>query len=314
MKSNHILIAPTKPNKSKQIINKYKMLLEEFKNSSYITNLDYSFFPLHLIFKKHSFFLVRESVSLYPYLIILSLFNVKYILEINGNPVFDSKLPIYLKNFLFLIRKIITNNNNCLIYAYSLDEIKFLTKNKNQIDIGYNFINRISKKAILPRRKNILMLIGRQSDWHGLEKLENLAFYFQNYQFDVFGVNEKKSKNKNVNYYPFTDLEEILSMKEYGYAIGSLNYNAKHGKINTNSSLKGVLYHFLDLPFIQSFKESGGKENFSLTIQEINKHNIKKIEKFLKYWDQKNIHENDIKKFTPKYNYEKLIFLFNCKE
>ncbi len=312
MKFNHILIAPTIANKSNPITNKYKLLLDEFNKYPKITKLTYSFFPLKLIFKKLSFFLVRESVSLYPFLILLTVFKVKYILEINGNPVFDSNLPTRLKKLIFFIRKNIINaNNNCYVYAYSIDEIKFINKNKKQVVIGYNFLNRLPTQATLPRTKNILMLIGRQSDWHGLDKLEPIASYFQDYQFFVFGVSKKKSKNQNIHYCQFKDLDEILATRDYGYAIGSLNYDAKFGKIKTNSSLKGVLYHFLDLPFIQSFKENGGEENFSLLINKINKKNIQRIENFFKYWNTKNIDKKNIEKFSPKYNYEKMISLFN---
>ena len=107
------------------------------------------------------------------------------------------------------------------------------------------------------------MLIGNTSDWHGLNLVMEMANIFKEYDFYIYGSNYKGDKSPNVYLKKYSTIEEILAEREYGYALGSLSYFKKYGSIDSNSSLKGVLYHFLDLPFIQSFVESGSPKDFS---------------------------------------------------
>ena len=314
-KRNYIylfLIAPTISNKRKTIKNKYNILVEEFKKNNIKSKIKYSFFPINLILKKHNKLFIRESVSLYPFLIILSIFQIKYILEINGNPVFDSIRNKILRSIFFLIRKsFVLINKNCTIYCYSPDELKFF--NTKKFILGVNFLNRSPIKVKLPRTKNFLMLIGQNHKWHGINKLNLLADNLKDYNFYIYGIDEVKSSSHNIKFYPYKELEKIILERDYGYALGSLNYNSKYGSIKSNSTLKGVLYHFLDLPFIQSINEYGSSNKFCLNIGSINtfnNQNINQIKNFLMYWENKNLNYKEIERFSPKLTINKILEFF----
>ena len=304
-KSYSFVISPTKQNKRKCIKNKYEMISCQINQTYRIKpKIYYSLFPINLIWRKKNFILIRESVTLYPYLIILTLLSTKFILEINGNPVADNRLPIFIKLFLFKLRDIIVNkNNNCSIIYYSNSEIKKF-KNKNKIQV-YNFSNRKFIKAKLPRSKNILMLIGNNSRWHGLDNVLELCKILENYNVYIYGLEHHIDHNQhNLYLHKYEDIDKVIKKTDFGYALGSLNYSSKFGNITENSSLKGVLYHYLDLPFISSFNECGCIKNFSININSFDKltnSDINRIKSFLNYWELKSLDEDQLQRFKPEY-------------
>ena len=306
------IIAPTRANKSSSIVNKYKILIRHFKKSNLNAFTVYSFFPLIYCLQRKYYFFIRESVSLYPFLLCISFFKFKFILEINGNPVFDSISNKHIRNFFFFLRKkIISNNQNCSVYCYSPEEAKFFDS-KNTI-MGYNCLDRKLIKTKLPRNKNILMLVGRNSAWHGVEKIKNLSENLKDFNFYIYGMKEPKKANKNIRFFAHQNIDEIIKKNNFGYALGSLNYSAKFGSIKSNSSLKGVLYHFLDLPFIQSFEEFGSSSEFVLNIGDIDKLNkakLNQIRNFLEKWKNRNLSNEEIKNFNPENTIKKIINFF----
>ena len=306
------IIAPTISNKKISIKNKYRILAREFKSQNKKSLIKYSYFPINLILRNNNKLFIRESVSLYPFLIILSIFKIKYVLEINGNPVFDSIRIKFLRNIFFIIRKnIVLKNKKCTIYCYSPDESKFFQTSR--VVLGVNFLDRNPRKVKLPRNKNILMLVGNNYKWHGINKINLLAKYLKDYKFYIYGINKLDTSLKNVTFYPYTKLEKIIKERDYGYALGSLDYSLKYGSIKSNSTLKGVLYHFLDLPFMQSINEYGSCSKFFLNIGKINNLNKKKLDKinkFLKYWEKKNLNYKELKKFSPKKTIHKILTIF----
>ena len=159
-----------------------------------------------MLAKEILFFYQRECFSL-SFLLFISFLKFKFILEINGNPVFDSISNKHIRNFFFFLRKkIISINQNCSVYCYSPEEAKFFDS-KNTI-MGFNCLDRKLIKTKLPRNKNILMLVGRNSVWHGVEKIKNLSENFKDFNFYIYGMKEPKKANKNIRFFAYQNIEK----------------------------------------------------------------------------------------------------------
>ena len=300
-----ILIAPSKSNKKEHIQQKYKILSNELKKQNIdCCDLILKYFSLKLLFTKNQIIYVRESVVLYPFLLLITLFHKKYILEVNGNPVADSNAPYFIKKVLFKFRKIILEKNKKLkVIAFSYDEIvNYNIRNKI---VSNNFFDYNFRKSKLPRSKNILMLIGTNANWHGIDRVVEFAKTLTEYNFYIFGLDESRKidKPKNIEFFPYESISSILDKKQFGYAIGSFDYFKKIGKIKQNSSLKGVLYHLVDLPYVQSFEEINSVDKFVLTLSSSDMVNLtvtkNKVISFFDVWRDRNLEINDVLHFSP---------------
>ena len=106
-----IIKAPTSANAKAQIEQKYKLLLKELYN--HLTDqvsLVESYFPILKIIRKHELIFVRDSVSLIPLYMIIHLLNIHCVIEINGDPIYDSKLPKFVKLVLTKFKKYLLQN------------------------------------------------------------------------------------------------------------------------------------------------------------------------------------------------------------
>tara|TARA_B100001093_G_scaffold519111_1_gene606517 strand:- start:8667 stop:9617 length:951 start_codon:yes stop_codon:yes gene_type:complete len=295
-----ILIAPTAKNSSLHIRKKYQELKKGAHDFN-MSNVDvlYAFFPASLIIMNCRHLIIRESISLYPFLLLLTVLSKTYYLEINGDPIPGTKLPYIFKNFLSLLRKLFFKlNHKANIIAYSKSEAKVLPRKKYVLTC--NVTSQSLNNKTLPRKKSVVMLIGLNSSYHGLNKLEILAKHFHDYTFHIFGANESLNMS-NIFFYDYQDSELIFKNYDFGYAIGSLNYKAKKNNIRDNSSLKGVMYHQNDLPFIQSYEENFCASKFVLNIPTFAgiKNELESIENFFYYWKNRNLTQSDLDVFLP---------------
>jgi hypothetical protein len=299
LETSIILIAPTAKNLRAHIKKKY----EELKKGAKVcglknVNIVHSFFPVYLVTTNYKYLIIRESISLYPFLFLLTILSKSYYLEVNGNPITGVKYPYILKYFFSLFRNLLFKlNRNCNIISYSKSEIKFLPRQK--YIITSNVCSGLLYKKTLPRKKSVVMLIGLDVSYQGVNKLRFIAKHFPDYSFYVFGSTSHFTM-PNVFFYKYLASKFIFKNYNFGYAIGSLNYKKKN--INDNSSLKGVIYHQHDLPFIQSFKENFSAPRFVLNIYSFttSKSKLKNIKKFFNYWKYRNLTELDLEVFHPK--------------
>ena len=295
-----ILVAPTTKNRSQHISKKY----QELKSGAEVLRLNnfeiiYSFFPLYISTMNLRYLIIRESISLYPFLLLLTVLSKRYYLEINGDPIPGTKLPRILKYLLSLLRKLFFRlNQNANIITYSKSEAKILPRQK------YIMTCNVTSKPLcnktLPRKKSIVMLVGLNSSYHGLNKLELIARHFLDYDFHIFGVN-KQNITPNVFFHDYQDSELIFKNNNFGYAVGSLNYQIKWHNVIDNSTLKGVMYHQNNLPFIQSFEENFSAPKFVLNISSFRetKQELESIKSFFYYWKNRNLIQSDLDTFLP---------------
>lgn len=197
---------------------------------------------------------IRQN-TWYPGLISILKEN-KTVLELNTVDIIEAKYFSSLKRAIYLFgRERILNNSKGLI-AVSPDILKHYKKygelEKMVVSNGIN-LSRISKAKRDKENQTInLIFVGiKDTAWHGLDKVIELAKIFPQYCFNIVGPNESDFKNypKNVRFYGWVEKNQLEKLyEENHFGIGSFaNYLV--GK-EVDSTLKVREYLAYGLPVI----------------------------------------------------------------
>ena len=288
------VIVPTHANLSSKIKSKYQRLVTNYPSRFCLSpKIIYSFFPLTLLFSSANFLIIRDSLSIYPFIFLLFLLRRKFLFELNGDPIASLALPGSIRSFLLHLKKILISfNPNCSVLTYSAAEAKRLSCTKFRLVANLFPIDPV--KTRLPRSRNVLVLIGFDSPYHGLSDIYHIASYLPDYNFYLYGASLNVLPTNNIFILPSTPLASIVKDTNYGYAISSLRYDLKGYHVSDNSTLKGVTYLALDLPFVTSYTENYAPIESYLqlpvsTISLLHDDAANQIRKFFQFYQDKHL-------------------------
>lgn len=230
--------------------------------------LFYNTYKLSKLFQKIDFDLIYMRYMLYvPFL--SSIFKkYKVVMEINSDDTLEYRL-----------HSKITHYYNILTRNLTLKHIdSFITVSK-ELQKRFEFFNKpimiiangIDVKEYAMQQNNndkpILVFIGTPNKpWHGLDKIVEMAKYFEKYQFYVIGTEGKETDNiKYFGYLSRAESTKVIQSCDVG--IGTLSLY-KTG-LNEASPLKTRQYLACGLPIIYSYQDTDlcGNMDFSLRLK-----------------------------------------------
>lgn len=185
--------------------------------------------------------------------------NYKSITEINSNDIEESKISYskLMRQYLLYTRNFLLKEVDGFITVTSELEQLVNCYSSNIITIA-NGINKpfIEKVNLLKNDEiNILFLGSPNQEWHGIDKLINIAKNMQNCTFHVIGIDNIDNPPNNVIQYGFMSYDEYLPiMKMCDVGIGTLALHRNN--MMEASPLKVREYLRSGLPIIIGYVDS----------------------------------------------------------
>jgi len=263
--------------------------------------LIYSAYRLPVLIDRLNFDIIYMRYLLYMPFLRKVMKQYKVIMEINSDDILEYKLNSKMTYYYNLITrdKTLIHINGFVCVSYELKD-KFIKYGK-PIRIIANGINVEEYKYYLEmkNKKPRLVFIGSpHQSWHGIDKIEKMAEYFNRFEFYIIGVSKKNTNNISyLGYLPNQEATKIISKCDVGIGTLSLYKTA----LEEASPLKTRQYFACALPVIYAYKDSDieGEKDFYLELENgENNMDYSQIENFVKKVYGESVYREKAREFA----------------
>jgi len=287
-------------NNNKNIITKFKSLNIELGRVGTALKLLYNSYFLNKLLQNIEFDIIYMRYRLYMPFFTKVLKKYKVVMEINSDDTKEYKLHSKLTHFYNIFtRNLVLKKIDTFIAVSEELKVRFSYLNKSTYVIANGIDTSEYNIKESKNKRPILVFIGTPNQsWHGLDKIDKMAEFFKDYQFNIIGTDG--TDKENIKYFGYLCKEEstkIIQKSDIG--IGTLSLYKKG--LNEASPLKSRQYLACGIPLIYAYKDTDlkGDESFVLALENTqNNINLEKIKRFVEKVYNNIETKHDARKFA----------------
>lgn len=217
---------------------------------------------LYWVLRNRKGWLVYRRYGLFTPLDVLAMSKIDTVIEINTNNKFFYRQRSLLQYIWFKSQDYWVGKLAIGACAVTEELKEINSPSYSQISVFTNAINLDSfeeRKKRSPSGK-LIFLAGDDFSWNGIQIIEIIARSLPEYEIEVFGIQSKKSSEKNVHFFDYLP-NRILPQKMNEYLAGIATLQLENVGLTEAAPLKTRQYLANGLPVIARFRDSGIDES-----------------------------------------------------